>query len=59
MKYELVSGQINFRIDNDHNSHVCVVIKNGVFHNLNDDTRRLLIDALTVVEEEIELNDMF
>lgn len=44
--YELKSGQINFENVSNRGSYSCVVIKNGVFHNLTDQHRKQLIEAL-------------
>ena len=46
MNYKLKSGQINFENLDNPGAYSCVVIKNGEFHNLTDDLRRLLLNAL-------------
>jgi hypothetical protein len=59
--YALRSGQINFESNSNSGSHACVVIKNGEFHNLTQDLRQILLDALQVPEDKevINLEDMF
>lgn len=60
-RYTLKSGQINFENNSQKGSYSCVVIKDGVFHNLNDDHRRQLLKALNAPQraETNELEDMF
>lgn len=60
-KYELKTGQINFENVDNRDAYSCVVIKNGEFHNLTDDLRQLLIDALNtpVRAETTNIEDMF
>lgn len=55
--YVLTSGQINFQSNNNKNAYSCVVIKNGVFYNMTDEHRELIIRALD--KKEINLDDMF
>ena len=44
--YTLKSGQINFQNNDQPGAYSCVVIKDGKFHNLTDDLRKILIDLL-------------
>lgn len=45
-RYKLKTGQINFESLDNPGAYACVVIKNGVFHNLSDPLRQILIKAL-------------
>lgn len=60
-RYKLKSGQINFESLGNANAYSCVVIKNGEFHNLTEDLRLMLIDALQSPKraETTTLEDMF
>lgn len=57
-KYELHSGQINFRNLDNTGSYSCIVIKDGVFYNLNDHLKELLLKAIGSIETT-NLEDMF
>lgn len=63
-KYRLKSGQINFESIENSGAYECVVIKNGRFHNLTDQLRAQLIEALSGPEqpgpetEELTIDDM-
>jgi len=59
-KYKLKSGQINFESTNVPGSYLPVIFKNGEWHNLTDETRAILIAALTEkTEEKVNIEDMF
>lgn len=61
--YRLKSGQINFESTVHSGSYSCVVIKDGVFHNMTEDLRQMLLDALQAPNGpenvEISIDDMF
>ena len=44
--YKLKSGQINFENQDHSGSYSCVVIKDGVFHNMNANLLKLLEQAI-------------
>jgi hypothetical protein len=44
--YKLKTGQINFESLATPGAYSCVVIKDGEFYNLNDETREILINKL-------------
>lgn len=62
-KYTLKSGQINFESEQHSGSYVCVVIKDGQFHNLTEDLRDQLTELLQAPngpeKQEINIEDMF
>lgn len=60
-RYKLKTGQINFESLDNPGAYACVVIKDGQFHNLSDDLRRMLIDKLQQPQraETTNLEDMF
>lgn len=59
-KHKLKSGQINFENQDHPGAFSCVVIKNGVFHNITDEFKDVLIKALQEPEKEIiSIDDMF
>jgi hypothetical protein len=63
-RYELKTGQINFESVQNRGGYACVVIKDGEFHNLNDELRQMLIDKLQqptkpVRAETTDIEDMF
>lgn len=58
-EYKLKTGQINFESQVNPGAFVCVVIRDGKFHNLTNDIRQQLIDLLQEEPQEINLEDMF
>jgi len=63
--HRLKSGQINFENTGYSGSYACVVIRDGVFHNLTGDLKQILIKALNgpdtaqAESETTNLEDMF
>lgn len=61
--YELKTGQINFENTNNRGAYACIVIKNGVFHNMTEPLRELLLEALQKPKQplraETSIEDMF
>lgn len=66
----LTSGQINYQDDDNKAAYVCIVIKDGVFHNMTEEIRLDLIERLsslsplakkdlTITQQPIDLEDMF
>lgn len=60
-KYKLASGQINFKSLDNSNSYSCIVIKDGVFYNMTDDLKKMLLAAINAPPraETTDLEDMF
>ncbi len=62
-KYRLKSGQINYENTASKGAYACVVIRDGIFHNLSEDIRVDLIRALQNYasdrKETVDLEDMF
>ncbi len=64
MRYKLKSGQINYESLDNQGAYSCIVIRDGVFHNLSEDQRLDLInhlESLAAPNEQItiDLDDMF
>lgn len=63
IKYKLKSGQINYEDENQPGCYSCIVIREGVFHNLLEEQRLDLIKILqsqgTEPKLDIDLDDMF
>lgn len=62
MKYKLKSGQINYESQENKGAYSCIVIRDGVFHNLSEDLRLDLIKHLQNAgqkQEPIDIDDMF
>lgn len=61
MGYKLKSGQINYESDVDRGAYSCIVIRDGVFHNLSEEMRLDLISRLQAAgkKEAIDFDDMF
>jgi hypothetical protein len=59
MPHKLKSGQINFENTAHAGSFACVVIKDGVFHNLSDEMREQLITALSDRTFHDDFDNMF
>lgn len=63
----LTSGQINYQDDDNKAAYICIVIKDGVFHNMTEEIRLDLIERLsplvkkdlTITQQPIDLEDMF
>jgi hypothetical protein len=64
-EYKLKSGQINFESLTNKGAYACIVIRDGVFHNMTDEQRLELIHILQnnnphiKQKEEVDLDDMF
>ena len=61
-KYKLKSGQINYESQENKGAYSCVVIRDGVFHNLSEEIRLDLIKQLQNAgqkQETIDIDDMF
>lgn len=61
-KYKLKSGQINYESQENKGAYCCVVIRDGVFHNLSEEIRLDLIKQLQNAgqkQEAIDIDDMF
>ena len=61
-KYKLKSGQINYESQENKGAYSCVVIRDGVFHNLSEEIRLDLIKQLQNAgqkQEAIDIDDMF
>jgi hypothetical protein len=63
---KLTSGQINFQCQKQRNAYSCIVIKDGVFHNMSERHRLELIRILenseqqpTKSKEDVDLESMF
>lgn len=62
LRHKLKSGQINYESLENRGSYSCIVIKDGVFHNLSEDIRLDLIKQLQNAgqrQEVIDIDDMF
>lgn len=62
LRYKLKSGQINYQSLENPGSYACIVIKDGVFHNLSEDIRLDLIKQLQNAapkQETVDLDSMF
>lgn len=62
MQYKLKSGQINFENVNQPGAYSCVVIRDGQIHNLTDDLKKLLLNAINgenTQKEYVDLDSMF
>ena len=63
--YRLKSGQINFENTQHSGSYSCVVIKDGVFYNMTEDLRQMLLSALQAPngpepqKDAMNIEDMF
>lgn len=67
-KYRLKSGQINYESQESKGAFACIVIRDGVFHNLSEDQR---LDLIRILEDyapdapsarkkqTVDLEDMF
>jgi hypothetical protein len=59
----LTSGQINYQDNDNKASYLCVVIKDGKFHNMSEEIRLDLIERLQksapIVQQPVDLEDMF
>ena len=61
-RYKLQSGQINFKSLDNTNSYSCIVIKDGVFYNMTDDLKKMLIAAINAPVRAVstpDIEDMF
>lgn len=61
-KYKLKSGQINYESQENKGAYSCIVIRDGVFHNLSEEIRLDLIKQLENAgkkQEPIDIEDMF
>lgn len=59
---KLKSGQINYESLNNKGAFSCIVIRDGVFHNMTEDIRLDLIKQLQNAapkQEVIDIDDMF
>ena len=66
MKTKLWSGQINYKCLDNTSAYCCIVIRDGVFHNLSEDQRLDLIKHLeslgkksSIPANKVDLEDMF
>lgn len=64
MRYRLKSGQINYESTDTAGVYSCIVIRDGIFHNLSEDQRIDLIKQLENLAPKkeqvlIDLEDMF
>lgn len=59
--FKLQSGQINFKSLNNSNTYMCIVIKDGVFYNMTEELKTMLIAAINAHPraETSNLEDMF
>lgn len=56
----LKSGQLNYENPDSKGVFTCIVVRDGVFHNLSEDQRLDLIKILQAQgEKEIDLREMF
>lgn len=62
-EYKLKSGQINYESQKNRGSFSCIVIRDGVFHNLSEEQRidliKILESQVPHSETDIDLEDMF
>ena len=58
MKYKLKSGQINFEKVDQPGAYSCIVIRNCKFFNMTEDTKQLLLEALSGNDPEKEIVDL-
>ena len=60
---KLKSGQINYESQENKGAFACIVIRDGVFHNLSEEQRLDLIKILqsqgTETKPDVDLEDMF
>lgn len=66
LKYRLKSGQINYESLENKGAYSCIVIRDGVIHNMTEDVR---LDLIRVLESyapntqqakpSVDLEDMF
>lgn len=64
LKYRLKSGQINYESLDNKGAYSCIVIRDGVIHNMSEDMR---LDLIRVLESYapnkqqpvVDLEDMF
>lgn len=62
LRSKLKSGQINYESLDNKGAFNCIVIRDGVFHNLTEDLRLDLIKQLQNAapkQEVIDIDDMF
>lgn len=62
LRSKLKSGQINYESLDNKGAFSCIVIRDGVFHNLTEDLRLDLIKQLQNAapkQEVIDIDDMF
>jgi len=63
LKSKLKSGQINYESLTDRGAFSCIVIRDGVFHNLSEEQRLDLIKILQSqapnAKPDVDLEDMF
>ncbi len=61
--YKLWSGQINYKSLDDKGAYACIIIRDGIFHNLTEEQRIDMIRQLELLapvkQENIDLEDMF
>lgn len=66
LRYKLKSGQINYESQENKGAYSCIVIRDGVIHNMSEDVR---LDLIRILEsyapdkaqskETVDLEDMF
>lgn len=57
-RFKLKTGQINFESTTNPGAYSCVVIKNGVFQNLTEELRKILIDKLQPTTGPVTTDDV-
>jgi len=61
-RYKLKSGQINYENQDSKGAFQCIIIRDGVFHNLSEEQR---LDLIRILQDHapdapnVDLEDMF